>query len=145
MRISKEWVEALCKKYGVKPKIVRDALWPEHKTRGLGYFDQYENVRVKYAEIIADELQCTVDEVLRRPIPQHTGQMIAGDNNQVGNVNINSDVESLKQIIEAQRQIISHQDAEIKRMEQNTKEQLKVKDRQIDRLIQIAEENGKKL
>ena len=67
----------------------------------------------------------------------------------MGNVNITNDPESLQQIIAAQKQIIDHQEAEIKRMETSTKEQLKVKDQQIselgsriDRLIELAQNSG---
>jgi len=148
MNITREWLEELAKKHGVRPKAIRDALWPKMPNKGLSYFDKTKNTGINYIETIADVLGCSVDEILRRPMAG-SSQVIAGDNNQVGNVNINSDVESLKQIIEAQRQIISHQDAEIKRMEQNTREQLMVKDQQIndlgkrlDRLIELAQGKG---
>lgn len=149
MNITKEWLETLASIHGVKPKIVRDALWPDTPNRSLAYFNSYKNIRVKYLEIIADTLKCSVDEILRRPYPSSAGQTISGDNNHVGNVNINNDVESLKKIIDAQSQIITHQDAEIKRMEQLTREQLSAKDQQIselgtriDRLIDLAKQNG---
>lgn len=149
MNITKEWLETLASKHGVKPKAIRDALWPDTPNRGLGYFNSYKNIRVKYLEIIADTLNCSVDEILRRTYPAAAGQTISGDNNQVGNVNINNDVESLKKIIDAQAQIISHQDEEIKRMERLTREQLNAKDQQInelggriDRLIELAKQHG---
>ena len=137
MRITKDWIEELCKKYGVKPKFVRDSLWPDNKNRSLGYFDQYVNVRIQYMETIADALGCTVDEVLRRPRPA-ASQFVTGDNNQIGNFNISNDVETLNQIIEAQKQIITHQDEEIKRLNENMKSQLEIKDQQINRLIKLA-------
>ena len=62
-------------------------------------------------------------------------QQITGDNNQVGNVNINNDVESLNMIIRSQSQVIAHQDEEIDRLNH----QLKTKDQQIDRLIKLAQ------
>lgn len=138
MRISKEWIEELCEKYGVKPRVIRDSLWPDKKTRGLGYFDQYENVRIRYIETIADTLGCTVDEVLRRPSPVPS-PYVTGDNNQIGNFNISNDVETLNHIIEAQKQIITHQDEEIKRLNENMKSQLEIKDQQINRLIKLAQ------
>lgn len=136
MNITKDWLETLAKKYGVKPKVIRDSLWPDTPNRGLGYFDTYKNIRVKYLEIIADALNCSVDEILRRPIPSQGSQMISGDNNHVGNVNINNEG-SLKKIIDAQNEVISHLDAEIKRMERMANEQLKIKDQQIDKLIEL--------
>lgn len=148
MNITRVWLEELAKRHGVRSKVIRDALWPTMPNKGLSYFDKTKNTGINYVETIADVLGCSVDEILRRPQPK-SSQVIAGDNNQVGNVNINNDVESLHQIIAAQKQIIEHQDAEIKRMEQNAKEQLKVKDQQIsslgkriDRLIELAQQGG---
>ena len=148
MQVTKEWLEQLAKKYGKKPKDIRDALWPETKSKGLSYFDATKNVGAKYLEAIADIIGCSVDEILRRPLAG-SSQIVAGDNNQVGNVNINHDVESLQQIIGAQRQIIEHQDKEIERMNANMKAQLKAKDQQIealnqknDRLIGMLQDAG---
>lgn len=148
MQITKDWLEKLAKKYGIKSKVIRDALWPTMPSKGLSYFDYTKNVGVRYIETIADILGCPVDEILRRPQPG-SSQVIAGDNNQVGNVNINNDVESLHQIIAAQKQIIEHQDKEIERLDNNMKLQLKAKDQQIDslnkkndRLIQMLKDTG---
>ena len=76
MNITKEWLETLASKHGVKPKAIRDALWPDTPNRGLGYFNSYKNIRVKYLEIIADTLNCSVDEILRRTYPAVAGQTI---------------------------------------------------------------------
>jgi peptidoglycan hydrolase CwlO-like protein len=133
MQINKEWIEELCRKYGIKPKQIRDVLWPNSKKKQLGYFNYTKNPGVDYVEKIADVLNCSVDELLRRPL--YRTQQITGDNNQVGNVNINNDVESLNMIIRSQSQVIAHQDEEIDRLNH----QLKTKDQQIDRLIKLAQ------
>lgn len=146
MYIDKKWIEELAKKYGVRTKLIRDALWPTNKNKGLGYFDSTKNVTLDTLTTITDTIGCGYDELLRYP---STKGLVNGDNNQVGNVTITNDPESLHQIIVAQKQIIDHQNAEIKRMEQSTREQLKVKDQQIsslgkriDRLIELAQQGG---
>lgn len=144
MQITKEWISELCNKYGKRPREVRDVLWPNTPTKSLAYLNKVKNIGVVMLEQIADTIGCSVDELLRRPMP--SSHFVAGDNNQVGNINITNDPQSLHQIIAAQKQIIDHQDAEIKRLEQNTKEQLHVKDQQIadlgkrlDRMIELAQ------
>lgn len=143
MYLDKQWIVELAKKYGVRTKLIRDALWPRNKNKGLSYFDSTKNVTLDTLTIITDTIGCGYDELLRYP---YAKGFVNGDNNHVGNVTITNDPESLHQIIAAQKQIIDHQNAEIKRMEQNTKEQLKVKDQQIndlgkrlDRLIELAQ------
>lgn len=141
MRLDSLWIKSLAKKYGKKHKVVRDMLWPDNPTQGLNYFDKYSNPTLDRIEIIADAIGCSVDELLRRdtPIPPST---VTGNNNQVGNVHINSDVKSLNEIISAQKKLIEHQEAEIKRISASAKEQLKAKDAQIDRLIKLAQRDG---
>lgn len=141
MQITKEWIDELTRKYGKRSKDVRDVLWPNTPTKSLAYLNKVKNIGVVMLEQIADTIGCSVDELLRRPLP--SSHFVAGDNNQVGNISINSDVESLNNIIKSQAQIISHQDAEILRLNENFKQQLKVKDQQIDRLIKIAQGNEK--
>lgn len=136
MNITKEWIETLAKKYGVKPKVIKDSIWPNNKNRGLGYFDQYTNIGIKTVETIADVLHCSVDELLRRPTP--SAQIVAGDNNTVGNVNINSDVKVLQDTIRSLQEIISRQDLELARKDS----ELKAKNSQIDRLIKLAQGNS---
>jgi hypothetical protein len=145
MKVTKEWIDELARKYGKRSKEVRDALWPDTPTKSLTYLNGVQNMGVQTAITIADVLGCSVDELLRRPTPSTA--LVSGNNNHVGNVSISNDPDTLLQIISAQKQIITHQEAEIKRMEQSTKEQLKVKDQQIselgkriDRLIELANE-----
>lgn len=149
MQITQEWVEFLAAKYGKRTKEVRDALWPKAKTKSISYLNSVKSLSLEKVILIADVLGCSLDELLRRSYTG-VGGFISGDNNSVGNVNITNDPQSLQQIIAAQKQIIDHQNAEIKRMEQNTKEQLHVKDQQIsdlgkrlDRMIELAQQSGK--
>ena len=134
-------------KYRIRPKEIRDALWPDTPTKSLGYFDKTKKIGIDTIVKIADVIGCPIDELLRRQVP--ISPFVSGNNNQIGNVNITNDPESLHQIIAAQKQIIDHQNAEIKRMEQSAREQLKVKDQQIsdlgqriDRLIELAQQGG---
>ncbi len=135
MNLTKEWIEDLAKTYGKHPKDVRDALWPGTPTKGLSYFTGSRSIGTGTLEKIADVIGCSTDELLRRTIP--SGAQVVGNNNSIGNVNINNDPKSLHQIIAAQQRIIEHQDEEIHRMG----DQLKTKDQQIDRLIKFAQ-NG---
>ena len=132
MYLTEDWLYELSKKYHIRPKEKRDALWPDTPTKSLGYFDKTKRINIDTVVTIADVIGCPIDELLRRQVP--ISPFVSGNNNQIGNVNITNDPESLHQIIAAQKQIIEHQDAEIKRMEQITKEQLRVKDQQIDDL-----------
>lgn len=139
MQITKEWILYLAKKYGKSPKDLRKKLWPA-ANHDFGYFDKTNNPGVRYVETLADELGCTVDELLRRPTAPYP--FIAGDYNSVGNVSINNDEEGQKAIISYLEGIIKYQAAEIVRINSNLKEQLKVKDKQIESLIQIAKGSG---
>lgn len=141
MYITSDWLTNLARKYGKRPKEIRDALWPKSTNKSICYFDKTKNIGIKTLEIIADVLGCSTDELLRRPTAIG-GQYITGDYNQVGNVNINNDVQVLQQIISAQKQIITHQEEEIRRLTDNMKQQLKVKDQQINELIKRID--GKK-
>lgn len=141
MNVTREWLHTLAAKYGVKPKVISESLWPKATNKGLSYFDKTKNPGVQYIETIADVLQCSVDEILRRPMPA-SHQMVSGDNNQIGNITITNDVGTLQQIIIIQNKIIERQDDEIERLNENMKDQLKQKDEQIDRLIKMAQEKG---
>lgn len=134
MFLTKDWVQQLVVKYGKRPKELRDILWPGTSNKSLAYFDGTKNIGVELLEKVADFIGCSTDELLRRPTAIG-GQYITGDYNQVGNVNINNDVQVLQQIISAQKQIITHQEEEIHRLTDNMKQQLKVKDQQINELI----------
>lgn len=136
MYLDKVWLEELTKKHGLQPKVLRDALWPNNINKGLGYFDKTKKVTLDTLEKVADVIGCSMDELLRRPANQPS--LVNGNNNQVGNVNINNDPETLLQIVSAQKQIIDHQNREIERINS----QLKAKDSQIDRLIKLAQTNG---
>ncbi len=133
MQITKDWIEVLSKRYGVSKKIIMDTAFPKAKTRknrSLAYFDRSANISVLRIEALADLMGCSMDEIMRRPYTPPSS--ITGDNNMVGNVSINSDVESLRTIIKSQNKIITHQDAEIARLQENLKEQLRAKDKEID-------------
>lgn len=140
MRIDADWVRHLGKKYGKKPKDLRDELWPDKPSRSLSYLNMYKNIGIETVERIADIIGCTLDELVRREVPSPTS--VHGNNNQVGNVHINSDVNTLNSIIESQKKLIRHQESEIQRLTANMNQQLKAKDEQIDRLIHLAQGNG---
>ena len=139
-RVTKEWVIELALRYGVDKKIIRDTLWPTAPTRSLAYLDTLKKMYVDMAITIADVIGCPLDELMRRPY--NGGQVVQGNNNQIGNVNITNDTQALQNSIEAQKQIIDHQKKEIERLTDNMKQQLKTKDQQIDRLIKLAQDNG---
>jgi hypothetical protein len=138
MKIDSLWIRTLEKKYGVKNKTLRDRLWPKHPTRSITYFDQYGNPSRETLEMLADILGCTVDEILRRNVPD-AATVVSGNNNQIGNVHINSDIKVLQQTIEYQAKLIKQQERELDRLQTNTDKQLKTKDEQIERLIKLAQ------
>ena len=139
MMFDHDYLKELCKKYGVKPKILRDRVFPDEKTRGLSYFNNIKSVTNRYLELIADTLGCTTDEILRRPVPGT--QIISGDNNQVGNVTVNNDVENMRVTIQSQREIIKSQKEEIKRLNKLYEQQMKIKDNQINSLIEFSKKS----
>jgi hypothetical protein len=67
---------------------------------------------------------------------------VQGNNNQVGNVHINSDVRILQSTITAQKKLITQLEKEINRLHENMASQLKAKDEQIERLIKLAQGDG---
>lgn len=141
-KITKEWIDQLARKYGKKSKMVRDALWPEAPSKSLTYFDKVQSIGISTAEKVADVIGCSMDELIRRRVPVPVPSFVSGNNNHVGNVNISNDPNALLQIINAQKQIIDHQDAEIMRMTESFNQQLSAKDQQIDRLIKLAQGDG---
>ncbi len=140
MYLDKEWLEELLRRHGKQPKSLRDALRPDTINKAPRDFKHTKHSTLTTLEQIADVIGCSMDELLRRPaLPM---SLVSGNNNQVGNVTVTNDPEALHQIIAAQKQIIDHQNTELKRMEENMHQQLKVKDAQIDRLIKLAQNNG---
>ncbi len=143
--VSKDWVLELAKKYSVQPKEIRDALWPRHPKKSLSYLDNVKNPGSDMLVKIADKLGCSVDELLRRPAYPY----ITGDNNHVGNINVNSDYDCLNNVIVSQQSIIRNQIIEIKRLHEQYSRQLKTKEdeikaanERIDRLIKLAQDGG---
>lgn len=136
MMFDYNYLKELCRKYGIKPKVLRDALWPEKATRGLSYFNTTQSVSNDYLEKISDVIGCSIDEILRRPVPN--AQIISGDNNQVGNVTVNNDVENMRVTIVSQREIIKSQKEEIKRLNKLFETQMRMKDNQINSLIEFS-------
>lgn len=140
MKIDSLWLKMLAKKQGIKAKDLRDALWPTHPSRSLSYFDQYSNIGIETVEKIADVLNCSLDELMRRD--NYATPTVQGNNNQVGNVHINSDVRILQSTITAQKKLITQLEKEINRLHENMASQLKAKDEQIERLIKLAQGDG---
>lgn len=139
-KITKDWIEELALRYGKKTKEIRDALWPDTPSKSLTYINTIQSLGINTAIKIADAIGCSLDELVRRTVPAPS--FVNGNNNHVGNVNITNDPESLMQIINAQKQIIDHQNSEIQRLTDNMNQQLKIKDQQIDRLIKLAQGDG---
>lgn len=141
MKITSEWVGELALKHGKRAKDVRDALWPEQKTKSIKYIDGVKSMGIEMVIKIADAIGCSLDDLCRRPYPYLP--LVNGSNNKFGNVKITNDPKTLVSIINAQNNIIDHLNAEVKRLNQSCKEQLKAKDKQIDRLIKLAQGNDK--
>ena len=134
MHVTSEWIRTLADRRNIRFKDIRDALWPEYPSRGISYFDRSKNMTQKYIEKLCELLSCSADELLRLDYAKGAS-IIAGNNNSVGNVNINSDVKVLQDTINNLHEIIARQDLELSRKDA----EIKAMNGQIDRLIKLAQ------
>lgn len=126
-------VEKMVRDKGILAKDFFQAVYPE-RSGNSSYKRISTNVNPKAdtLERIADLLECSIDELFDRDnryTINNTGNKIVGDNNNVGNVNINADPEVLMETIRNLRDIIARQDKTI--AEQNQR---------IDKLIDLAKQ-----
>ena len=142
MQVTKEWVEELARKYGRRPKEVRDVLWPKTPSKSLSYLNKVQSLGIEMTIKIADVLGCSLDEVVRRPY-NTTMFVNEGFGREEDELTTG---EPLHRIIASQKQIIDRQDSEIKRIEKLTHDQLDMKDKQIlelgsriDKLIEVVQ------
>lgn len=142
MQVTKEWVEELARKYGRRPKEVRDVLWPKTPSKSLSYLNKVQSLGIEMTIKIADVLGCSLDEVVRRSY--NTTMFVNEGFGREEDVLTNG--EPLHRIIASQKQIIDRQDNEIKRIEKLTHDQLDMKDKQIlelgsriDKLIEVVQ------
>lgn len=142
MQVTKEWVEELARKYGRRPKEVRDVLWPKTPSKSLSYLNKVQSLGIEMTIKIADVLGCSLDEVVRRPYntTMFVNEGFCREEDELTNG------EPLHRIIASQKQIIDRQDNEIKRIEKLTHDQLDMKDKQIlelgsriDKLIEVVQ------
>ena len=112
---------------GIKAKDFFAYVYPE-RSGNASYSDivSNSNPKAETIERIADLLKCSIDELFERDTPR-SSNTVTGDNNNVGNFNINSDPEVLTATVTHLRDIIARQDKTI--AEQN---------RRIDQLIELA-------
>ena len=142
MQVTKEWVEELARKYGRRPKEVRDVLWPKTPSKSLSYLNKVQSLGIEMTIKIADVLGCSLDEVVR--MPYNTTMFVnEGFGREEDELTTG---EPLHRIIASQKQIIDRQDNEIKRIEKLTHDQLDMKDKQIlelgsriDKLIEVVQ------
>ena len=120
-------VVKLLRQKGIKAKDFFAYVYPE-RSGNASYSDitKNDNPKAETIERIADLLQCSIDDLFDRETRYATNQ-VTGDNNTVGNFNINSDPEILISTISHLRDIIERQDKTID--EQNHR---------IDQLIELA-------
>ncbi|MCR4602475.1 MAG: hypothetical protein K5683_02930 [Prevotella sp.] len=97
---------------------LRKALWPDNPNRALSYLDN-KNFGIVTLEKMADLLQCTTDEILRRP------------------ESVGVDVEDLPTDTKALYSIIRSQNKTVEVLQ----EQLRTKDQQISDLIKQLQSN----
>lgn len=142
MQVTKEWVEELARKYGRRPKEVRDVLWPKTPSKSLSYLNKVQSLGIEMTIKIADVLGCSLDEVVRRSYntTMFVNEGFGREEDELTNG------EPLHRIIASQKQIIDRQDSEIKRIEKLTHDQLDMKDKQIlelgsriDKLIEVVQ------
>lgn len=119
-------VADLARYKGIKAKDFIVHVYPE-RTGNSSYKDVEENnnPKARTIELMADILGCSIDELFDREV--YTTNHVNGDNNNVGNININSDPRTLMATINHLNDVIERQDKTIE--EQN---------RRIDQLIELA-------
>lgn len=123
MAFNSSKVERLLRSRGIKAVDYFSFVYPE-RSGNASFLDIVKNTNPKAETIerIADLLGCSIDELFdRQPI------QVTGDNNTVGNVNINSDPGVLEATIKHLQETIKRQDEII--ADQN---------RRIDQLIELA-------
>lgn len=127
MAFKGEKVAKLLRQKGIKAKDFFAYVYPE-RTGNASFSDikRNDNPKADTIERIADLLQCPIDELFDRET-RYTTNNVTGDNNNVGNVSINSNPEVLNATIEQLQNIIARQDKTIE--EQNHR---------IDQLIELA-------
>lgn len=127
MSYNSKKVASLLKSRGIKAKEFFANVYPE-RTGKASFHDiaKNENPKADTIERIADFLKCPIDDLFDRE-QNFSTNTVTGDNNTVGNVNINSDPEVLQATIKHLHDIIERQDKTI--AEQN---------RRIDQLIELA-------
>lgn len=120
-------VVSIAKNKGIKAKDFMAYVYPD-RSGNTSYVDIGKNANPKAETIerIADLLQCPIDALFDREAAFTTNN-VNGDNNNVGNVSINSDPAVLMATNNHLRDIIARQDQTI--ADQN---------RRIDQLIELA-------
>lgn len=120
-------VADMARKKGIKTRDFIEFVYPD-RSGNTSYTDieKNDNPKARTIELMADILNCPIDDLFDRDV-NYTTNNVNGDNNMVGNVNINTSPDVLIETNKHLREIISRQDQTI--ADQN---------RRIDQLIELA-------
>lgn len=121
---------SLAKKRGIKAKDFKAAVYPE-RTGAFSWreFRAPVNPKASAIEAMANILGCSIDELFDRQTAGYNH--VTGNNNTVGNVNINTDDAGiLRAQLNVMQDIVRRQDKQIAQLNQR-----------IDQLIELVKKN----
>lgn len=127
MAFNSQKVEQMVRARGIKAKDYFRIVYPDRSGNvSYGDISKNKNPGAEVVERIADLLQCSIDSLFDRE-PFGTGNQVTGDNNNVGNISINTDPGVLMAANEHLRDVIARQDKTIEDL-----------NKRIDQLIELA-------
>lgn len=133
MAYNSQKVEKMVREKGILAKDFFFAVYPDRSgNSSYKRITTNTNPKADTLERIANLLQCSIDELFDRDsgyIINNKGNSIVGDNNSVGNVQINTDPDVLMETIRNLRDVISRQDKTIDTL-----------NHRIDQLIDLAKQ-----
>lgn len=127
MAFNSQKVEQMVRARGIKAKDYFRIVYPDRSGNvSYGDISKNKNPGAEVVERIADLLQCSIDSLFDRE-PLGAGNQVTGDNNNVGNISINTDPGVLMAANEHLRDVIARQDKTIEDL-----------NKRIDQLIELA-------
>lgn len=131
MPFNSKKIEKIVRGMGVNAKQFFSYCYPDRSGKTNASFNDIgnnDNPKADVVERIADFLQCPIDELYDRTTYLNGNNNVNGDNNTVGNVNINTDPVVLTETNKQLREIIARQDKIIEEL-----------NKKIDKLIDLVQ------
>lgn len=132
MAFNSKKVEKMVRSMGIKAKEFHAFVYPDRSSDGsFGYLEigNNTNPKAEAVERIADLLKCSIDELFDRDshFVNSSSNTVTGDNNNVGNLQVNSNPEVLIATNNHLKEIIDMQDKIIEKL-----------NNRIDQIIELA-------